>query len=125
MAVDQILLVELDPTLRAILQEVCSEDGLDVTPCRTLPDVGSAITGLPGQVVLLDEQDVEGLVAEDFQSHIRGLATHVPVVILASSAEGPHVGLDARDVSVVPMPFDIDDLLGVIRGAIRPARRHV
>jgi DNA-binding NtrC family response regulator len=117
MAVGEILLLERDPVLRELIEELCADDGLNVTACRTLPALDSAITGVHGQVVLMDAQSVERAAADDLRRYMNKLGTLAPVVLLASS-ERTCSALDGRCIRVLPMPFDIYELMSAIRSAI-------
>jgi hypothetical protein len=112
----QILLLQTDSVLRGLLEELCTDDGLEVKGCRTLPDLCAAITGLPGQVVVLDETHVGAFLSQEARCHMGRPSVLPPLVILGSS-DGRGVAIEGRDVIELPMPFDVYEFLSVLRAA--------
>jgi DNA-binding NtrC family response regulator len=112
----QILLLQSDSVLRGLLEDLCTDDGLDVKGCRTPPDVCAAITGLPGQVVVLDATHVGTFLAEEARCRVGRPSVLPPLVILGSSGSRG-VAIEGRDVFELPMPFDVDAFLSVLRAA--------
>ncbi len=116
MSPPQVLLLEPDPVLRGLLEELCREEGLEVKSCTTWTDLRATVTGMPGQVALIDEHLVDDQFADALQTHFDRLSPRVAVVVLGLSASR-HVPLDGPYVTVVPMPFDVYELLGAIHAA--------
>jgi hypothetical protein len=112
----QILLLPTDSVLCGILEDLCTDDGLDVKGCRTPPEVCAAITGQPGQVVVLDEAHVGTFLAEEARCRLGRPSVLPPLVILGSSDRGC-VAIEGRDVIELPMPFDVYEFLSAVRAS--------
>jgi hypothetical protein len=83
---------------------------------RVRPDLCAAITGLPGQVTVLDETHVPTFLSQVPRCHIGRPSVLSPLVILGSS-DSRGVAIEGRDVIKLPMPFDVDEFLGALRVA--------
>jgi hypothetical protein len=92
MACRHVLLLERSPALREVLQVVCAEDGLDVRVCPSLTDLWTAATGQVGEVALVDEHEIDGLLAEEHGGDLGRLSRRVPLVLIA---EGCPLAADA------------------------------
>jgi CheY-like chemotaxis protein len=117
MACRHVLLLERSPALRDVLQVVCAEDGLDVRVCPSLTDLWTAATGQVGEVALVDEHEVDGLLAEEHGGDLGLLSRRVPLVLIADSRVQCRTAEDLGVEAVVPKPFDISDLLSALHHA--------
>ena len=115
-----ILIVEDDPDVRALLNEVLLEDGYDVS---TAADGAEAIAQLRRRrpdAILLDLM-MGGIDGWDFLTLYRQLpGPHPPVIVVTAAARG---GIErAHDEgadAVVTKPFSVDRLLDLVAMQVR------
>lgn len=121
----RLLVVEDDADLLSIVQEVLEQDGYGVTP----------IASLPNSLVALEEQRFQFVLTDLFYQPGRPLlqSIHPLMVQAAPTPVGvmtawlvPEADLELEDLSfLVPMPFDLDDLLGHLDAEFHPTIRTI
>jgi two-component system response regulator QseB len=121
--VDDILLIEDDPTLATLLGQVLTEEGYRLDVAR------DGQRGL--HLALVHEYDVvildRGLPAMDgldLLTRLRGKGFTTPILVLSALGNPADrvTGLDAGAEDYVAKPFDIDELLARLRSLLR---RHL
>jgi DNA-binding NtrC family response regulator len=122
----RVLLCEHDSVLAGILKEVFADEQLDVTECASLDDIECALLEHPGAVVLTDSWTdcrAAELSAEELDGINRlGQRTGVVVATARSWAyKACDLGL-RPEVTVIPKPYDLDELVEVLRAAVKHAR---
>ena len=113
-----VLLVEDEPPVRELVAELLREEGYEVREARDGAEAIRALDDclLPSGracLILLDMMlpRVDGV---GVLRHLAERGTHVPVVAMSASRKQLAVAEAAGVDSVVPKPFDLDDLLAVV-----------
>jgi DNA-binding response OmpR family regulator len=119
-----LLIADGDADVRALYQELFREEGYHVSLCERLPDAAD-IQRLAPDLVILDFFD-SGASALELMRAIRADTTTAGLPLVVCSAALPQVRhtepeLAALDVAIVLKPFDLDELLAVVRQRLRPA----
>lgn len=117
-----VLVVEDDPSVRKLLNEVLQEEGYEVV---AVPD-GSAALGvlesLKIDIMTLD-LDLPDLTGSDLLHMLRQRKVKVPPVIVITSYTPVKRHLQRIVQAVLPKPFDVDDLLARVLQLV--ARRQL
>lgn len=121
-----ILIMDDTPAILELLRDVLEDEGYRVTTTTTLLDVAH-ISALAPDCVLLEWRFGEQ--ADAGWRHILRLRldpalTWLPLVVCTTAdcpSRDPHIAatLARLQVAVIPKPFALDDLLGVMRHAMR------
>ncbi len=115
-----VLVVEDDPSIRELLIEALSQEGLAAIPARD----GEEAVRLAGEqrpsVVVLDMglPVIDGAAVAARIREAYGMS--VPFVVVTAGSRIDQSARDLRAVSYVGKPFDIDDLVGAVRSALGP-----
>jgi len=119
-----VLVVEDDPPVRELIDDVLREEGYDVVAAHDGASALRVLESLKVDVITLD-LDLPGLTGSDFLRLLQRRRVQIPPVIVVTSHTpvGRHVRKMAQ--SVVAKPFDIDDLVAAIVELLpRPRARH-
>ena len=115
-----ILVVEDDPLIRELLQNVLTDEGYQVIAATNGEEAITAIATVMPNLMTLD-LDLPGISGEVLLKEVRQRddTQELPVVIV--SAKHP-ISQEIRKLAqaIVPKPFDIDEFLTVIRNIIPP-----
>lgn len=119
-----LLVAEDDADIRALYQELFTEEGYRVSLCERLPDAAEIQRFAP-DLVILDFFD-SGASALELIRAIRADTTTAGLPLVVCSAALPQVReakseLAALDVVVMLKPFDLEELLAVVRHRLHPA----
>ena len=118
-----ILVVEDDPLARDLLVAVLTDEGYDVMAAENGEQALTAISTIWPALITLD-LDLPGITGDHILAEMRRRddTRELPVVIVSAKHPVPR---DIRQMAqaVVPKPFDIDELLTVIRGFVPPPER--
>lgn len=121
-AVPSILVVEDDPQLLDMLEEVLTEEGYAVSTARDAQRALHHVLTVGADLLLLD-RGLPGMEGLDLLGRLRGAGVETPVLIL--SARGTPAdrvdGLDAGAEDYLTKPFDLSELLARLRSL---RRRH-
>lgn len=115
-----ILIVDDDPSIRATLAEVLTDEGYHVQTATNGAEGLSAIAESPPDVVLLDMR-MPVLDGWGFARALGERGVSVSIVVMTAAQEAT---LWAREIgagSVLPKPFDLEVLLQVVERALRSA----
>ncbi|CAA9279991.1 MAG: hypothetical protein AVDCRST_MAG26-3302 [uncultured Chloroflexia bacterium] len=115
-----VMVVEDDPAVRELLDDVLGELDYEVV---AVEDGGAALRimrSLRIDLITLD-LDLPGLSGDEFLGVIQGREHLLPPVVLITSDAPVSRGLQSKVQAVVNKPFDVDELIEVIRGLL-PAR---
>ena len=118
-----ILVVEDDPRVRELLVEVLSDEGYDVIAAANGDEALTTITTVWPNLITLD-LDLPGINGALILQALRARdeTRDLPVVIVSAKA---HIAADVREQAqaVVSKPFELDDLLTIIKGFVPPPQR--
>ncbi len=115
-----VMVVEDDPAVRELLDDVLGELDYEVV---AVEDGGAALRIMRSvriDLITLD-LDLPGLSGDEFLGVIQGRERLLPPVVLITSDAPVSRGLQSKVQAVVHKPFDVDELIEVIRGLL-PAR---
>ena len=119
MAQAHVLLLESEPVVRDVLLGAFDLEEFQVTVCATLGDLRAGVAADPAAVVVSDSWDAAPSweLTEQLRAQIVALRQLAPVILIPASpwaAEADSLGLG---VTIIPKPFDLDELLQTIRDA--------
>jgi two-component system, OmpR family, response regulator QseB len=116
----RVLLVEDDPSLAGVLVDLLGEEGQSVTHAATAARALELAQAEPWDVCLVDDHCMPLSRRPDpgALSFLHSLTAVAPVVLCAASSwamdlEPSELGIAA----IVPMPFELDDLLHTVESA--------
>ncbi len=109
-----VLVVEDDPPVRELLQDVLGEIDYEVVAVSDAAAALLLMTTVRVDLITLD-LDLPGLTGSDFLQLIHGRSHPVPPVIIITSTAPVSRELQARAAAVLTKPFDVDILIATIR----------
>ena len=119
-----ILVVEDDPLARELLQGVLTDEGYDVLAAENGEQALTTLGTVWPALITLD-LDLPGIAGDQILTELRRSdeSRALPVVIVSAKHPIPRAVRELAD-AIVPKPFDLDELLGVIRGLVPPPDRE-
>jgi two-component system phosphate regulon response regulator PhoB len=110
-----ILVVEDDPLARELLQSVLTDEGYDVMAAETGEQALTALSTVWPALITLD-LDLPGISGDLILAELRrrDATRALPVVVVSAKLPIPGAVREMAQ-AVVPKPFDLDELLSVIR----------
>jgi DNA-binding response OmpR family regulator len=118
----RLLLVEDDPDLSGLLQEILRDEGYDVEPARD--GQRGLHLGLTGRHdVLVVDRGLPAIEGVDLVGRLRRQGVVAPVLVLTArgTVADRVAGLDAGAEDYLVKPFDVDELLARLRALLRRA----
>ena len=109
-----VLVVEDDPPVRELLEDVLDEIDFEVVAVHDGSAALQVIRSLRVDLITLD-LDLPGLTGSELLQVIHERVRAVPPVIIITSGAPISRELQAQAQAVVTKPFDVDDLIGIIR----------
>jgi two-component system phosphate regulon response regulator PhoB len=120
-----ILVVEDDPRVRDLLLDVLTDEGYDVIATANGDEALTTITTVWPNLITLD-LDLPGVSGAMILHALRERdeTRALPVVIVSAKQRIP---TDVRELAqaVIPKPFELDELLTIIKGFVPPPQRDV
>jgi DNA-binding response OmpR family regulator len=118
-----IYVVEDDPEIRAIFEELLRDAGYRVLGCSTAQEAQSFIGGEPPDLVLLDNHLEQYAAGWALLTELRaGAATAtLPVILISADVQFLRMwdaDLVAKRCFAIEKPFDLDDVLTTVYAAI-------
>jgi DNA-binding NtrC family response regulator len=120
----RVLLCEPDSALARILIKFFASERIGVTECASVQEIETALIDHPGAVVVADywADGRHGELTVRQRDAINRWGQRITVVITtarswAQNASGLHLG---PLVSVIPKPYDLEELLEVVRAGSQP-----
>ena len=115
-----VLVVEDDPPVRELLQDVLGEIDYEVVAVSDAAAALLLMTTVRVDLITLD-LDLPGLTGSDFLQLIHSRSSPVPPVIIITSTAPVSRELQARAAAVLTKPFDVDMLIATIRAILLEA----
>jgi DNA-binding response OmpR family regulator len=115
-----VLLYEPDPALSALLTNFLADDGFDITQCASLADIQAAADEHPDATVVLDSSwaDYGNADLGETEREVLNDLSQRTTVIVTTARLWPYklsrLSL-APSVTVVPKPYDVEELLAIVR----------
>jgi DNA-binding NtrC family response regulator len=78
----RVLVVVRDARLRSAVDATLRANRMQVVHCESVESMAKSISGIPGEVVLLDWSKTGGLLTEERRADMRELCRRTPVVLL-------------------------------------------
>jgi DNA-binding NtrC family response regulator len=120
--VPRVLLCESDVVLANILVELFADEQVDVTLCGSLADIEQALSDYPESVVITDSwMDCRrGQLSRAERAGFDQLADRTAVIVTTAWSWAANAAeLNLRpEITVVPKPYDLDQLLNCLRAAL-------
>ncbi|MBI2756985.1 MAG: hypothetical protein HYX52_09785 [Chloroflexi bacterium] len=118
-----VLLLEDDLLLREMVHELLTEEGFTVTCCDSLNALHAALDAAPNALVISDSwtNTDHQFLSEQQRQEIAALSERASVILTtgrmwAHSLRGDEIG----NVTVMPKPYDIDQLLALVEAKAGP-----
>lgn len=122
MTTPQVLIVEDDPALRTLMIRSLEQNGFEVRPAGSAPEMWNAMADAPVDVVILDIM-LPGTQGLDLCRQLRQ-KSDVPIIFV--SAKGTEldrvIGLEIGADDYLAKPFDTRELIARIRAVLRRGR---
>ena len=112
-----LLIVDDDPDIREILQEVFRDQGFVVTTAANGEVAMHALTSIHPDVIVLDIHMpiMDGVAfANAYQARP---GPHAPIVVFSTAAETPRVRA-IKPASVISKPCDLDTIIATVEGQL-------
>jgi two-component system, NtrC family, nitrogen regulation response regulator NtrX len=115
-----ILVVEDEDLIRFLVVDTLTTEGFTARGARSGEEALTLlIDGLP-DLILLDLR-MTGMGGREFVEQQREAWGDIPIVLLSGSMEAAAVGAELGAVAVIRKPFDLDDLVAIVRRAVESA----
>lgn len=117
----RVLLIAPDASLREVLCAAFSGEGHAIAACTSLLDLLARADGTPCEVALVDLDGSGGGPLDQLQRVcLVRLSELLPLVLLAGNPTAMRHGLSAAPgLTIVPKPFDLQELLAAVQHAAR------
>ena len=113
-----ILVVEDESLIRHLVVDTLTDEGHSVLAAASGED---ALDRLDGQQqnpdLLIVDLRMPGMSGQEFVRRQRECGESIPVVVLSGSSEAKQVGQELGAVAVIHKPFDLDELIRVVKRA--------
>jgi two-component system response regulator MprA len=123
---DRILVVEDDDDIREVMQEALSSEGFQVDVATDgLDALGKLDGGGRHPLLILLDMMMPKMDGETFLRTLRGMPAHAeaPVVVISGNAAARETASNLHAAACLVKPFELDDLLGVVRRVSYPTPR--
>lgn len=117
----RILLIEDDESIREIVRDALTGEGFVVREAIHGADALEILGGFRPHLIILDLM-MPVMDGWTFRAHqrARGMATHVPLLVLSASRRAAETRAALGAAAVVIKPFDLDDLVITVRRITAP-----
>ena len=114
----RVLLCQHDPVMASLLVEVFREEGIEVISCASLEEINARLRQHPDAVVVSDpwSRSAQPDLPADERHTIVELAARARLILTTTRQWALQSdGLPLDGVTVLPKPFDLDELLHAVR----------
>lgn len=120
---DRILVVEDDDDIRDTMQEMLASEGFRVDVARDGIDALGNLAGNADLPLIILDMMMPRMDGETFLKVLRGNPTlaDASVIVISGDAVKRQRAGDLHTVACLVKPFELEELLGIIRGVGRPA----
>jgi CheY-like chemotaxis protein len=117
----RVLLVEDDQDIRELLKDVLGLEGYHVEVAKDGLDALGKLDGDPQPSVIVLDMMMPRMDGETFLEELRRDPTRVdtPVVVVSGNSTAREKARDLRVAACLTKPFELAELLGVLRGLVR------
>ncbi len=119
----RIMVMDDSPEILDLLQDLLTEEGYAVAPCSVPVVDPTVVTQARPDLIILDllfaGQALGWPLLQQLEQH--PAMARVPVIVCTAAAHevARHMAeLEARNIPVVAKPFDVDELLAMVRAAL-------
>jgi two-component system, chemotaxis family, chemotaxis protein CheY len=122
MAAERILVVDDDETIRQIVRLCLSDEGYDVLEAANGLAALELLTECQPSLILLDLR-MPVMDGWEFARRYRGApGPHVPIVAFVAALNAQSECADLETAGILAKPFDLDDLLSIVRNQVPVAQ---
>jgi two-component system, chemotaxis family, chemotaxis protein CheY len=115
---DRILVVDDDESIRQIVRLCLSDEGYEVFEASNGVDALEMLPDCQPDLILLDLR-MPVMDGWEFARRYRlGPGPHVPIVAFIAALNAQLECADLEATSILPKPFDLDDLLAIVRDLV-------
>jgi PAS domain S-box-containing protein len=114
-----VLIVDDDPSIAGLLREVLLEEGYAVRTAASASEA-LAFAQLERVDLVIFDYRMDGMDGTEFYRQLRTLGVSAPAVMCSAWRDGPAVA-DQLGVTFVAKPFDLDDMIDVLKRVSGPA----
>lgn len=118
MTADRILVVDDDESIRQIVRLCLTDEGYEVFEASNGVDALEMLPDCQPDLILLDLR-MPVMDGWEFARRYRlGPGPHVPIVAFIAALNAQLECADLEATSILPKPFDLDDLLAIVRDLV-------
>ena len=120
-----LLVIDDEPAMLSVYRELLSDEGFRVTLQHYPPASPAEVAALAPDLIILDLIVGGEPAGWHFLQRLKAEPSTASIPVLVCTAdyrflEGVREQLTAWDCGIIPKPFDVDELLGKVRGCLSP-----
>ena len=121
---DFILVVDDDPMLRRLIEEVLGFEGYRIEAASTTDEALATVDAQPPNAIVLDMKMPDD--GPRFESELKKRSFHAPIIAMSASRDGPKWAAQIGAHAFLAKPFDVDELTAAVDSAFggRPNPPH-
>ena len=108
-------MVDDDPTLRRLIEEVLGLEGYRIEAVGTTDDALATVGARAPHVIVLDMRMPDD--GPRFESELKKRSFNAPIIAMSASREGPLWAAQIGAHAFLAKPFDVDDLTAAVDSA--------
>jgi chemosensory pili system protein ChpA (sensor histidine kinase/response regulator) len=119
---ERILVVDDDDDIREVMHDMLTSEGFRVDVARDGLDALAKLDGTSQPPLILLDMMMPGMDGETFLKILRGkpALADAPVVVISGNAAARDAARRLRAAACLMKPFELEDLLGVVRRFTQP-----
>ncbi|MGE3961902.1 MAG: response regulator transcription factor [Dehalococcoidia bacterium] len=111
-----ILVVDDEALIRHLVVDTLTDEGFSVMAAPSGEDALHRI-GVQRPDLMIVDLRMPGMSGQEFVRRQRADGSAIPVVVLSGSSEAREVGKEIGAIAVIHKPFDLDELVRIVRRA--------